>query len=146
MDIINDAANALAGLFSGLLPEEPEHGLVDGRLRPCPGTPNCVCSEGGEESGKIDPIALEKGAEDRALERVKAVVGEMGGVVRNESKEYLWSTFAVPVFGFVDDVEFRLDRSKGVLHVRSASRVGYSDLGVNRGRVEDIRRRFEKAG
>jgi len=48
----------------------------------------------------------------------------------------------VPVFGFVDDVEFRFDRNTGCIHVRSASRLGISDLGVNRRRIEDIRRKF----
>ena len=60
----------------------------------------------------------------------------------SESSNYLHYTFTTPLWGFIDDVEFRLDASKQLFHVRSASRIGYSDLGTNRKRIEMIRARL----
>jgi uncharacterized protein (DUF1499 family) len=66
---------------------------------------------------------------------VKHSVLELGGYIKNEQANYLASTFASTLFGFIDDVEIRIDAKQGLVHLRSASRVGYSDLGVNRKRV-----------
>ena len=139
MDIFSDAVGALTSQLSGLWPQPKEKPqLVDGKLRACPGTPNCVSSESTNPLFKIAPLAF-SGSPEQAWSDLKTVIGEQGGIVHDEGKEYLWSTFTVPVFGFIDDVEFRLSASEGVIHVRSASRLGISDLGVNRGRVEQLR-------
>ncbi len=139
MDIFSDAVGALTSQLSGLWPQPKEKPqLVDGNLRACPGTPNCVSSESTNPLFKIAPLAF-SGSPEQAWADLKTVIGEQGGIVHDEGKEYLWSTFTVPVFGFIDDVEFRLNASEGVIHVRSASRLGISDLGVNRGRVEQLR-------
>lgn len=143
MDILNNAIKAMTDTVSGLWPQPAEKpGLAEGKLRSCPGTPNCVCSEQPGEEGWVEPITLGGMTHDKAWELLKKVVAEMGGVVQHEEKEYLWTTFTVPLFGFVDDVEFRLDKAGNVIHVRSASRLGFSDLGVNRSRVDDLRRSF----
>ena len=145
MDIFSDAVGALTSQLSGLWPQPKEKPqLVDGKLRACPGTPNCVSSESTNPLFKIAPLAF-SGSPEQAWADLKTVIGEQGGIVHDEGKEYLWSTFTVPVFGFIDDVEFRLSASEGVIHVRSASRLGISDLGVNRGRVEQLRTAFQKA-
>jgi len=68
----------------------------------------------------------------------------MGGKIQEEHDGYLWATFTSRVFRFVDDVEFRMVPSDGIIHVRSGSRVGYSDLGVNRKRVEKLRAGFDQ--
>ncbi len=68
----------------------------------------------------------------------------MGGKIEEEHDGYLWATFASRLFRFVDDVEFRMVSIDGIIHVRSASRVGYSDLGVNRRRVERLRTLFNQ--
>jgi uncharacterized protein (DUF1499 family) len=145
MDIFNDAVRAITNQLSGLWPhptEKPQ--LVNGKLRPCPGTPNCVCSESTNPLLKIDPLTF-SGSPEQAWTVLKRVIKEQGGTVHVEEKEYLWSTFMVPVFGFIDDVEFRLSATDGLIHVRSAARLGFSDLGVNRGRVEQLRTAFQKA-
>jgi uncharacterized protein (DUF1499 family) len=69
----------------------------------------------------------------------------MGGRIEREGDGYLWASFATRIFRFVDDVEFRMVADQGTIHLRSASRVGYSDLGVNRRRVAEIRNRFDRA-
>jgi uncharacterized protein (DUF1499 family) len=68
----------------------------------------------------------------------------MGGKIQEEHEGYLWATFTSKVFRFVDDVEFRMVSADGIVHVRSGSRVGYSDLGVNRRRVEKLRTLFNR--
>ena len=145
MDIFSEAVGAITSQLSGLWPQPTEKPqLVNGKLRPCPGTPNCVSSESDNPIFNIAPIAF-SGSPDQAWATLKLVVSEQGGAVQDEGTEYLWSTFTVPVFGFIDDVEFRLSTAEGVIHVRSASRLGISDLGVNRGRVEQLRTAFQKA-
>lgn len=142
MSIIDDLFAGVTGFTSNLWPRPDENpGLVNGKLRPCPGTPNCVCSEGGSPGGTVAPLHFQ-GSPEAAWSTLKQIVAEQGGTVRNESPGYLWSTFLVPLFGFTDDVEFRLDTAAKAIHLRSASRLGFADLGVNRTRVEQLRAVF----
>lgn len=108
-------------------------GVRDGRLAPCPDSPNCVSSF---ETGETHGIAPLRGG----LEQVERVLLGMRGtnIVRSEAG-YLYAEFTSRIMGFVDDVEFLFDPDAGVTHVRSASRLGHSDLGANRRRVERIR-------
>ena len=77
------------------------------------------------------------------MSNLKAVVQGMERTeIITESSDYLYAEFTTPLMGYVDDVEFYLDRNAGVIHVRSASRLGQSDLGLNRKRVEAIRAEF----
>lgn len=147
MDVINDALHGFTRAISGLWPSPDEKpGLLNGKLRPCPGTPNCLCSETSNEAERVPPLAFQ-GDPLSAWKALEEVIAEMGGTVESRDDDYIWSTFMMPLVGFVDDVEFRLDASHRVIQVRSASRLGYSDLGVNKARVEDIRRRLdEKSG
>lgn len=146
MDILDDALKAVTNVTSGLWAQPSEKpGLVDGKLRPCPATPNCVCSEGSSGGERIEPLVLGSIAPKAAWARLEKVIGEMGGQIRHDQDGYLWATFTVPVFGFTDDVECRLDAATGVVHIRSASRIGFSDLGVNRNRIEELRGKFAAA-
>ena len=107
-------------------------GLSAGVLAPCPSSPNCVCSErGAADSHAVDPLPASSWA------RLPAAVEAAGGVVVERGDDYLAAAFKSRLFGFVDDVEFR--KAADAVHVRSASRVGHSDLGVNRKRVEALR-------
>ncbi len=145
MELFSDAISAVTNQLSGLWSQPTENPqLVDGKLRPCPGTPNGVCSESDNPINRIDPLSF-TGSAEHAWEVLNPVIVENGGVVRKADKEYIWATFLIPVFGFVDDVEFRLSPQEGVIHVRSFSRLGFSDLGVNRGRVERLRTAFLEA-
>ena len=122
--------------------ERQSSGLVDGKLRSCPGTPNCVCSEAlRDAASRIEPLSF-SGDSDAAWKAFNQAVIESGGNVKQATENYLWATFETPLFRFVDDVEARLDPSAGVIHIRSASRVGRSDFGANRQRIETIRHRF----
>ena len=115
-----------------------EMGLVSGKLRRCPGTPNCVVSEYSGEASFTEPLAF-SGEPSAAWDSAKASVTSLGGRIEKDTGDYLWVTFRSKVWRFVDDVELRLDAGGKAIHVRSASRVGKSDLGVNRKRVERLR-------
>ena len=132
----------LLGILSfGCSGKKPENiGLQKGGLAPCPASPNCVSSQKGER-----PFVF-KGSADQAIARVANIIKAMPGArVETLDADYLHATFKSRVFGFVDDVEFHADREKGLLHFRSASRLGYWDLGANKRRIEKIRRLFEGA-
>ena len=114
------------------------------RLRPCPSSPNCVSSWPGEdESHRVAPLSW-VGDLAQAKSRLRQAVLKAGNATFVEEAETYWHVeFRSRIFRFVDDVEVLFDRDSKVIHVRSASRVGYSDLGMNRARVEKIRTMFQ---
>ena len=120
-------------------------GLVDGRLTPCPGEPNCVCSEYPDDREHfVEPLDISSQDDESLSARMRAAIVELGGTVRSERADYIWATFTSSLFGFVDDLEVRIDRQAGKIHFRSSSRVGSSDLGVNRKRVEALKQRIRQ--
>jgi uncharacterized protein (DUF1499 family) len=113
-----------------------------GRLSACPGSPNCVSSQSEEPRSQIDPI-LFRGDPTKAMEKLRQVIEGMGRTrVVEAHSNYLYAEFESRLLGFVDDFEAYCEAAESVIHVRSASRLGHSDFGVNRKRVEEIRRRF----
>ena len=119
--------------------------LVYGSLAPCPDKPNCVCSEFGEDPAHyIAPLDYSGVPSEKAMGKLLQIIEELGGEVVVANKEYMAATFSSSLFGFVDDVEFRLEPSQKRIQIRSASRVGHSDLGVNRKRVETMTRSYHK--
>lgn len=131
-------------LFS-LLSRRP-HGLGvhDGRLTACPTTPNCVCSQDDRLDHAIEPFAF-AGSPAAALARLEgALASQPRTRIVERSDGYLRAEATSLLFRFVDDVEFLLDAEAKRIHVRSASRAGRSDLGVNRRRVEAIRAAFTR--
>ena len=119
-----------------------ETGLLNGKLRPCPGTPNCVVSEDSGKDSYIEPLTF-SGEPGAAWEHAKEALTGLGGRIEKDTGDYLWATFRSRIWRFVDDTELRLDAAGKVIHVRSASRVGKGDLGVNRKRVERLRNLFK---
>ena len=113
-------------------------------LKACPSSPNCVSSQAVDPEHAITPIAYSESRAE-ALARLKRVLAFMKRTtIVAERADYLHAEARSLIFRFVDDVEFYLPENQKVIHVRSASRVGYSDLGVNRKRVEEIRKRFNE--
>ena len=114
-------------------------GLLEGQLSKCPEKPNCVCSEYSEDTSHyIEAIAVPNAATGTSA-LLKTVILDMGGVIHTEREDYLAATFSSPVFGFVDDLEIRYDTGQRMIHLRSASRVGHGDMGVNRDRVNQLK-------
>jgi len=129
----------LIGVLSfGCSGRKPENlGLQKGRLAHCPSSPNCVSSQENDA-----PLAY-TGSGEQAMARLSRVVGAMRGArLETLDADYLHATFKSYLFGFVDDVEFYLDREKGLIHFRSASRLGYWDLGANKRRMKKIKKLF----
>ncbi|HBI41798.1 MAG TPA: DUF1499 domain-containing protein [Planctomycetales bacterium] len=123
---------------------QPENlGVHEGRLAPCPNTPNCVSSQAGDDAHRMASIPFD-GDADEAMARLKAVLATQPRttIIRADG-DYLHAECASLLFRFVDDVEFWVDRVAKVIHFRSASRAGRSDLGVNRKRMEEIRKAFD---
>jgi uncharacterized protein (DUF1499 family) len=113
-------------------------------ITPCPKTPNCVSSVDTDPKHFIQPLQFVGKATD-ARERLLKILYSLKRVrVVASGKDFIRAEFVSAIFRFVDDVEFYLDDRNKVIHVKSASRVGYSDLGVNRRRVENIRERFDR--
>jgi len=120
----------------------PHSGVRDGRLAPCPDSPNCVSSQSNDPDHYIEPLRF-SGTPEEALSRLRKVVGSMKRARIVESgSTFLHAEFRSLIFRFVDDVEFYIELEGSLIHVRSASRVGYSDLGANRRRVERIRQLY----
>jgi uncharacterized protein (DUF1499 family) len=124
--------------FSGTKPTNL--GVKDGKLTACPGTPNCVNSQGQNAQSKIAPLP------DVAIaDLVKIVKGMERATIIEQTDSYLYVEFKSKLMGYVDDVEFYRDPNEEIVHVRSASRLGKSDLGVNRKRIEEIRAKLKSA-
>ncbi len=117
-------------------------GIKDGKLAGCPDKPNCVSSQADDPDHLIEPIpyTIEKSAAIKALK--KAISTQERILIVQETPEYLYAEFKTKIMGFVDDVEFYFPETEPLIHVRSASRLGYSDLGVNRKRIEKIKALF----
>jgi uncharacterized protein (DUF1499 family) len=119
-------------------------GVTPRTLAPCPETPNCVSSQSGDRTHFVEPLRY-SGTAAHAWQRLKTALGtEPRITIIEDSGKYLHAEARSLVFRFVDDVEFLAAPEQGVIQLRSASRVGYSDFGVNRRRVERIRKAFEQ--
>ena len=130
-------------MFAGKRPENL--GVKDGKLAPCPNTPNCVSSQSDDAAHRIDPMPYDTSAAE-AISNLKLIIQGMSKTeIIKEEGNYLYAEFTSKLMGFVDDVEFYVDEAAKVIHVRSASRLGKSDLGVNRDRIEAIRARLNRA-
>ena len=117
-------------------------GVTDGRLKPCPKTPNCVNSQATDARHAIEPIRF-TGSVRQASERLLQVLrADKRAAVVSVEQDYIRASFTSALFRFVDDVEFYLAEEEAgtvTIHVRSASRVGSYDLGANRKRIDRIR-------
>ena len=131
---------ALASLFS----RRPSNlGVREGKLAPCPDSPNCVSSQSTSAVHQLDPWEYEESSES-ILKKLKEILRSLPRTrIVTEEENYLHAEATSAIFRFVDDIEIFIDESNKQIHFRSASRVGHSDLGVNRDRIEEIRKRFE---
>jgi uncharacterized protein (DUF1499 family) len=115
-------------------------GISNGQLAQCPGSDNCVSSQSSDLEKRVDPIRVSGPSTDVMADLIHAIESMKGGRVTALEGRYLRAEFTSRVWRFVDDVECYHDEENGVIHIRSASRVGYSDFGTNRKRVEELRR------
>ncbi len=114
-------------------------GVTASGLAPCPSSPNCVSSDAADAAHQIPPLAFTVSAPD-AWQSARAAVAALPRTeIVTATSDYLHAECRSALFGFVDDLELQLRPGQAIIAVRSASRLGYSDLGVNRRRVERIR-------
>jgi uncharacterized protein (DUF1499 family) len=134
------------GLLAG---KQPSLGLRDGKLKPPSKTPNSVSSQADaypdhpqRDYARVEPLRYSGDGAD-AMKRLAGVLRGMDRMeVLKEEPGYLYAQQRTALMKYTDDVEFALDANAGVIHVRSASRLGRKDFGVNRARIEAIRKRF----
>ena len=117
-------------------------GIVNGKLHPCPKSPNCVSTQDIDEKQKMEPINYSGSLED-AKAKIIGIINSLkrSKIITNE-ENYIHIEFRTATFRFVDDVEFLFDDKEKIIHFRSRARMGYSDMGVNRKRMEEITRLF----
>lgn len=145
--ILSTILVACSALFilTGCSSKAPDNiGLHDGQFAPCPQSPNCVSSQEADADHKVDPITA-RGDEDKVMVDLSNAIESMyGGKVIRIEGTYLYAQFTSRIMRYVDDLECHYDKDKGLIQIRSASRIGYSDLGANRKRVEELRVIFAK--
>ena len=131
------------GILSGKRPKNL--GVSGGNLAPCPSSPNCVSSQGkGKHHIKPFPLVSDYAI---AWTNLKEILLHSEGVTLIEDTDtYIHAECRTKIMGFVDDLEFYLSTEEHVIHLRSASRLGYSDFGKNRKRIEEIRKKWEEKG
>lgn len=132
------------GLLTGKRPDDL--GVRDGKLKPAPNSPNCVNSQAQDPTHAIAPLAY-RTTPEAALKAIAAIVRATPRArIISQTNDYLYAEYESALMGFVDDVEFWLPSGEKIVHVRSASRLGHSDFGVNRRRIEDVRSRLTASG
>lgn len=131
----------LGGVFTGDRPDNI--GVIDGKLASCPNTPNCVASQSSDEKHAITPI-IYQGARETAKANIVDILGVVPRTkIVEETDSYILAESESRLMGFVDDTEFYFPADENVIQVRAAARMGESDLGVNRRRIEQIRLTFD---
>ena len=115
------------------------------QLPACPSSPNCVSSQATDAGHFIAPFKITGTAEEAWAALKKALVSQSRTVIINETGDALHAQATSLVFRFVDDIDAILDAQAGLIHIRSASRTGYGDFGVNRKRVETLRSQLQQA-
>jgi uncharacterized protein (DUF1499 family) len=115
-----------------------ELGVENGQLAPVSSKPNNVSTQAEDEAKKVTPLPM-KASIAATMEAIKQAVNQYGGAtIQSESETYLYVIFTTSLMKYHDDVEFWIDEVNGVVHFRSASRAGYSDMGLNRKRYDAL--------
>jgi uncharacterized protein (DUF1499 family) len=116
--------------------------LSDGKLRPCPDSPNCVCSEYPGNANSIEPLIFSGDAEAAWARLIGILQNQPRTTIVSQTDDYIEARVRTRILRFEDVLEFRLDRAAKRINVRSAAKTGFSDLGTNRRRVESLRQLF----
>lgn len=117
-------------------------GITDGKFPPCPDKPNCVVSYEYDQEHFIDPISYTRNYPEAYPELIKSIEQMSGSKIIIKDGRYIRAEFTSRLMRYIDDVEFYFSPGEKIIQVRSASRLGHSDMGVNRKRIETLRSIF----
>lgn len=142
----NSLTAALLAIFTACSGRDPSNvGITsEGRFSECPSSPNCVSSQARDKMHYIDPIKYNGSVESAYNKIIKIVESTKRTEIKEKKRMYIHAEYTSAFFRFVDDVEFYFNEKKKVVDVRSASRIGKGDFGVNRKRIESLREAFNK--
>jgi uncharacterized protein (DUF1499 family) len=122
------------------------HAAEAKKLPPCPNSPNCVSSQATDKDHFIEPFKIVGAINSASTALRTALVSQKRTIITEETENTLHAEATSLIFRFVDDVDVILDTEARLFHIRSASRIGYGDFGVNRKRVEELRSQLKAAG
>jgi len=115
-------------------------GLINQKLSPCPDKPNCINSEFKDDTTHfVDAMTYQEKSTDQVIQAIEIAIQKTGGEITAINEKYIAATYKSKLFRFIDDLEIRLDDDDKLIHFRSASRVGRSDLGINIKRINLIK-------
>jgi uncharacterized protein (DUF1499 family) len=106
-------------------------GVTNGNLANLPNSPNAVSSQTSQAAKQVNALPLKASVEQTKASVINCLAKMGGNQIAAQTDDYIHTVFTSRLFGFKDDVEFYIDAAAGQLHFRSASRVGYSDMGAN---------------
>jgi uncharacterized protein (DUF1499 family) len=137
---------AVMAVLARLVKSPANLGVRNGKLAPCPNSPNCVSTQSQDPRHQIDPIPYTTSPAEAKATLVEIIRSMERTRIIRDDPTYIHAEFRTKGIGYVDDVEFSLDQEAGVIHFRSSARLPYYDWGVNRKRMEEIRVGFEATG
>lgn len=126
--------------------KEKRTGMINNKFKPCPKTPNCVSTMAPKEDKKhfITPISYNSSQEEAVEKMIQIINSLKGTTITVKDINYIHAIFSTKLLRFKDDVEFYFDDSSKLIHFKSASRIGSSDLGTNRKRMEKIKNLYSR--
>jgi uncharacterized protein (DUF1499 family) len=115
-------------------------GVADGKLAPCPDSPNCVSTQAAPDDSyhRMEPIPFTGSPADAQAKILAAIESMPRNTMITTEPTYIHAEFRSALWRFVDDVEFLIDADTRLIHFRSASRLGYGDMGANRKRMNEL--------
>ncbi|MBV1914581.1 MAG: DUF1499 domain-containing protein [Pseudomonadales bacterium] len=119
-------------------------GVIDGKLPPCPDKPNCVVSHDYDQEHFIDPLTYNGGFPEAYSGLIESIKQMDRSKIITRNSHYIHAEFTSRLMRYVDDVEFYFDPKDKQVQIRSASRIGHSDMGVNRERIDALRTLFKQ--
>jgi uncharacterized protein (DUF1499 family) len=142
LGILFAGLTAIMAVLARIVKSPAQLGVRDGRLAPCPNSPNCVSTQSQDPRHRIDPIPY-TGSPEEAKARLLRVIRSMDRTqIVADEPDYIHAEFRIVGIGYVDDVEFYIDPARQEIHFRSSARLPYWDWNVNRKRMEAIRAAF----
>lgn len=136
---------SIASIFTGCSGNVPDTiGLKEGKLAECSSKPNCVSSMTKDKTHFIEPFVYSGDYNKTRTVIIEIIKSQDRADIISDTDNYIHAVFKSKLFRFADDVEFLMDDKNKIIHVRSASRIGYSDMGVNRKRIESLRGLFQQ--